>query len=96
MDQKILEQKENGTLLRVKVKASSEKFEVGETNPWRNHLKIKVSSPAEKGKANRELLNELKSILDRDVEIISGRKSREKKLLIKKDLVEEVKKSLDL
>lgn len=96
MLEEILKKKENGVLLKVKVKPGSRIFEIDEINPWRNHLEIKVSSKPEKGKANRELLDELKSILDREVRIVSGVKSREKKILVEDISLEEVVQKLDL
>lgn len=96
MLEKILEKKKNGTLLKTKVKPNSQNFKIDEINPWRNQLKIKVTSKPEKGKANRELLNELKTNLNKKIKITVGKKSREKKLLIENITPEEVIQKLNL
>ena len=44
-----------------------------------DRLKVRVAAPAEGGKANRAVVAVLKEWLDaKDVEIVSGRSSREK------------------
>lgn len=50
-----------------------------------DRLKVRVAAPAEGGKANRaviELFREWLGISSRDVEIVSGRSSRDKTLRI--------------
>ncbi len=96
MLEKTLEEKKNDTLLKTKVKPNSQNFKIDEINPWRNQLKIKVTSKPEKGKANQELLNELKTILNKKIKITAGKKSREKKLLIENITPEEVIQKLNL
>lgn len=96
MPEGVLKEKGDRVLLNVRVKAGSQKFEIGNVNPWRNHLKIRVGSRPERGKANRELLEELESILERDVRIVAGKRSEEKKLLIENITRKEVVRKLDL
>lgn len=82
MDEDVLEERDDRVLLKVKVRPGSDRFKVGEVDPWRSQLKVRVGSEARRGEANRELLEELGSVLDKDVRIVSGERSREKKLLV--------------
>lgn len=61
---------------------NSDNFEITGINPWRNQVRISVKAAPKKGAANKELLNELESILGCPVKILSGEKSRSKKILI--------------
>lgn len=96
MFEEVLEERKDGLLLRVKVKPCSQRFEVGDVNPWRNHLEIRVASKPSRGKANLELLDRLVSMLGRDIRIVAGKKSREKKLLVEDISPEEIVQKLDL
>ncbi|MFP4006257.1 MAG: DUF167 domain-containing protein [Candidatus Hadarchaeia archaeon] len=87
---KIIQQKNGDVVVKTKIKADSNRFEIVGINPWRNHLEIKVKSRARKGAANRELVAELSSILKSDVSIISGEKSREKRLLVTDSTPDEI------
>ncbi|KXB08413.1 hypothetical protein AKJ56_01415 [candidate division MSBL1 archaeon SCGC-AAA382N08] len=91
-----MEAKENGVILNLKVTPSSDSFEISGLNKWRGVIKVKVTSPAEKGKANEELLKEFKNILGKDIEIISGTRSKTKKLLVKRVSKEAVSRKLGL
>ncbi len=64
------------------VKPSSHKFEVkfeqgADRKPL---LRVSLTAPAEKNKANLELLKELSRLLGCEVRLISGAKSKRKKL----------------
>ncbi len=96
MDDDVLEERDDGVLLRVKVRPGSDRFEVGEVDPWRGQLEVRVGSEARRGEANRELVEELGSILEKDVRIVSGERSREKRLFIGDVAKEEVVERLDL
>ena len=55
-------------------------------NEWRKCLEIKVCSPAEDNKANKDVIKTLADFFDKpvnDVFIVSGGKNREKKVFIK-------------
>lgn len=69
---------EKGVILKLRVAANSSRFELGEFNSLQNELRVKVCSPAQKGKANKELLKELKKIFNSKVEILKGEKSNKK------------------
>jgi len=80
--------KKDHIVVKVKVVPGSRKFEFPfGYDEWRNAITVRVSSPAEDNRANKELIRELKKILNTDVEILSGLKNPLKTLKIgmKKD-----------
>ena len=80
-----IEKSTNGFFkLRVWIQPGSKKNEVVEVRE--GFLKVKIKAPPVEGKANRELIKFLSSLLKiktRDIEIKSGQKSRRKIILIK-------------
>ena len=96
MDEGVIEEVKEGIILNVKVNPGVSNFELKGINSWRGNLRISVSSEAEKGKANEELLEELEETLSHKVEIVAGVKSREKKLLVRGATKTEVIDILDL
>ncbi|MDO8538514.1 MAG: DUF167 domain-containing protein [archaeon] len=79
-------------VLNLKVIPNSSKFEILEFDEEKSFLKIKLKSRPEKGQANLELMKELKKILEKDIKIISGQNSRNKKILISKQSLQKIKK----
>jgi len=75
----------------VKVEPDSEEFKIREAD----FLKVKLENPAENNKANKELIRQLRKRSEEKVGIISGHKSRRKKLRIESDAQEFKKKLLD-
>ena len=73
----------NCTELNLEVVPNSRQFKVMGFNPWTNSLKIKVKEKALKGNANRAVSQELEKLFHAKTEIISGEKSRKKKILVK-------------
>ena len=67
----------NGIIIKVMVKPNSPKFSIHSNN------KLEVKSPPERGRANREIINNLRRITGCDIEIISGLTSKRKTILIK-------------
>ena len=54
-------------------------------NPWRRTLEARLTEEPTKGKANRQLVEEVARILgipERNVEVLSGHKSARKVLLV--------------
>ncbi len=96
MVQEILEERGKDTILKIKVKPNSKKFKINGINTWRKHLQIKLKLKPKRGKANQELLNKLKSLLKKNIKIMAGEKSREKKIIIKNTTVAEVIQKLNL
>ena len=63
---------------KVIVKHSSKKNEIIEFDKESNIYKISVAAPADKNKANKELVKFLSKTLGKQVRIKSGLKSKEK------------------
>ena len=62
--------------VRIRVIPASIKFKFPDGyDEWRNAIVVRVSSPAEGNRANRELVKELKKALNAEVEIVSGHKN---------------------
>lgn len=75
-------------IIKAKVKTNSDKFRIkllkrGE----KSFLKIWLTEPPEKGKANKELLEELRKRFG-SVELVSGHKSREKYIKVEHNIKE--------
>ncbi|MFC1648663.1 DUF167 domain-containing protein [Nanoarchaeota archaeon] len=68
--------------LKVRVKPNSNKTEIEGYDAARDAVVIKLKAPADKNKANQELVKFLSKELGRPVEIKSGHKSRDKVLII--------------
>lgn len=68
-------------IIQVRVKPKSEKNEVLSMDDC--VLKVNVKAPPDKGKANKELIKLLSKHFKKKVEIISGLKSRNKRILLK-------------
>ncbi|MDO8339183.1 MAG: DUF167 domain-containing protein [Candidatus Burarchaeum sp.] len=64
------------------VKPSSRKFEakLGQGEGGKPLLRVSLTEPAEKNKANLELLKELSRLLGCEVRLVAGAKSKKKKL----------------
>lgn len=71
------------TEIRVKVEPDSSEFDVEEAQIPR----IELESEAENGRANQELKNRLEQVTGKKIGIISGHKSRRKKIVV--DMPEE-------
>jgi hypothetical protein len=91
----------DGVILNLSVTTDAEKpvFPAG-YNPWRNHLVIKIRSPPKQNQANKEIIGILSAFFNKsvgDIIIVSGEKSREKKILIRDsihiDIVKRLRKS---
>ncbi|ADL58614.1 MULTISPECIES: DUF167 domain-containing protein [Methanothermobacter] len=69
-------------LVDIEVSPASGGFEVRSYNEWRKRIEIKVRAPPEKGKANREIIEEFSAAFNTNADIVSGHKSRHKTLKI--------------
>jgi uncharacterized protein (TIGR00251 family) len=75
--------KEDKRLVRVKVIPNSDRSSIQRRE---DEIKVKVTSPAQKGKANRELLRILyRTFGTRDIKVVTGRTSRSKLVRIRAD-----------
>ena len=79
---KAVTETKDGILVDIEVSPKSKKFEVTGYNQWREKIEIKIKSVPQKGKANKEIINELYGITGLQVEIISGLKSQHKTLKV--------------
>ena len=74
----------NGLIINVKAVPGSEKTQV--SGIQENVFKIRINAQAEKGKANKELIEFLSDLLEirkLDIEIMKGETARHKQVLIK-------------
>ena len=69
-------------LVNIEVSPASGKFGIPSYNEWRKRIEVKIRSPTQKGEANREIIREFSETFGRDVEIVSGQKSRQKTIRI--------------
>ena len=88
---KVLKTKD-GVVLEVHVKPKSRNFRI-QVN---DEIVILCKQPPVEGKVNRELIKELSKTFRRKVEVVSGFRSKTKKILIKHADEEEVLKVLEL
>ena len=68
------------TKLTISVKANSAKTKIRSWDPEKKVLKIEIKSPAEKNKANLEIIKFFSRLLKKNVKIISGCTSKTKVL----------------
>ncbi|MEM4257425.1 MAG: DUF167 domain-containing protein [Candidatus Diapherotrites archaeon] len=71
--------------IELEVIPNSKKFQIMGKNPWTKKIRIKLKSKAIDGKANKELITELKKILKTEVMIIQGQKSNKKTIIVNMD-----------
>ena len=84
MVEKVLKMRETrqGILLPVTVVPKGMKFAVIGFDEWNGSLKIRLREKPEKGKANQELVKGLRNFFGAEVEIVKGKKQRQKMLLV--------------
>ncbi len=70
-------------LLKVHVKPNSKKTEIIGYDFEKKILKVAISEPADKNKANLEVVKFFSKLLKKQVKIKSGLKSKEKTLILK-------------
>lgn len=87
---KLLKTKD-GVILEIQVKPKSKNFRIRVND----ELVIFCRQQPVKGKVNRELIKELSKIFERQIEIVSGLRSKVKKVLIRKIAEEDVFKALE-
>lgn len=71
---------EFGERLKIVVKASAQKTNISGFDREKNALKVDVHAPAEKGKANAEIVKHFSKLTKKKVKIVSGLKSKTKVL----------------
>jgi uncharacterized protein (TIGR00251 family) len=81
----ILRERSGGVEIDIIVSPRADTSAVRGIDPWRNRLVVKVSSPPEGGKANKELCNVLSDFFKADVEVVKGHTSRLKTVFVRLD-----------
>lgn len=84
-------------ILRCEISPNSKENGVKGINQWRNRLQVDIAEPAVSNRANLELISYLSKLLKIDkkqLEIISGRKTRLKSVLVLGLGVEEIQQKL--
>ena len=84
----------DGVILNIEVSPKSDKFRITGYNQWRESVEVKIKALPQKGKANKEIINEFSKITKTTVEIVSGHKSHHKILKIYDTSQEELIKLL--
>ncbi len=82
---KYISEQEDGIIIQIEVKPKSKTQGIDGLDEWRGSIGIRLRAKAEKGKANRELLKLLSSLLDlptKNIMIVKGEKSRKKTIRI--------------
>ncbi len=69
-----------GILIEAKIKTGCNSFSIKKDN---GKFLIEVSSSPIEGKANKEIVKELKKLFKTDIQIVKGLKSKDKIILIK-------------
>ncbi|GCC11750.1 hypothetical protein IPdc08_01809 [archaeon] len=75
----------NGCLLEIIVQPGVRRNELSGFNSWRGRIEIKIKVEAKDNKANKELEEYLSDIFDCRVEIVNGKKSRQKTVFIPRE-----------
>ena len=88
----MMEETDEGVILRLKVKPSSREFRFEQTPE--GELILEVKSAPEKNEANAEMLRRLKAIFRRDVSLLRGQRSKTKIVLIRGADIKEIKDKL--
>lgn len=71
------------TILSFKIIPNSSEFRFMDFDSWSKRIRLKIKSPAIKGKANQEIIENLTKLFSTDVEIIKGQLNNQKEILIK-------------
>ena len=83
------------TRLKLKISTGKQEFHT-EWDDLNERLLVEITSNPEKGSANKEILKELKKFFNREIELISGFKSKEKIVEInasKEEVFEKIKQN---
>ena len=84
--------KSNGVILKIRVKPKSRQFKISPGE----ELIVFCREPPYKGKVNKELIQEMTKFFGKEVKLISGFTSKNKKILIKDIKKNEVNERLGI
>lgn len=94
---KCMKEQDDGILINIEVKPGAETSGIDGVDEWRGSIEVKLKARAEKGKANKELIQLLSSTLalpSSNIIIVGGKKSRRKNIKILGLKAEEVVRRL--
>lgn len=89
-----LREVENGVVIRLRVVPGASKTALDGYDNWKKSLKFKTTEPAERGKANRSVLEFFENLTGRKTALSSGVKSRSKEILVLGATLKEVSDKL--
>lgn len=81
---KAIKETADGLLVDIDVSPNGSKFEIMGYNIWRERVELRIKAIPQKGKANKEIIREISALTNSPVEIVSGLKSHQKTLRIKR------------
>jgi len=86
-----LKESRGGTLIDIEVVSNSSEFHI-EYNEWSKRIRLKITSPAIKGQANKEIQTFFKGILG-EATIVKGEHNKKKSIFVNSS-IEEVSNKL--
>ncbi len=89
-----LREVEDGVVMRLRVVPGASKTALDGYDNWKKSIRFKTSEPADKGRANRSLLDFFNSLFGKEVVLSTGAKSRDKQILILGATLKEVSDTL--
>ncbi|KYC44407.1 MAG: hypothetical protein AMQ22_02306 [Candidatus Methanofastidiosum methylothiophilum] len=81
-----LKESRGGTLIDIEVVANSSEFNI-EYNEWSKRIRLKITSPAMKGQANKEIQGYFKAIFG-EATIVKGEHNKKKSIFVNSTLEE--------
>jgi hypothetical protein len=81
-----LKESRGGTIIDIEVVANSSEFHI-EYNEWSRRIRLKITAPATKGQANKEILIYFKGIFG-DATIVKGEHNKKKSIFVNSKLEE--------
>ena len=81
-----LKESRGGTIIEIEVVVNSSEFHI-EYNEWSKRIRLKITSPAIKGQANKEIIAYFKGIFG-DAAIVKGEHNKKKSIFVNSTLEE--------
>lgn len=94
---KCMKEQDDGILINIEVKPGAGTTRIEGVDEWRGSIDVRLKARAEKGKANKELIQLLSSKLalpSSNIVIVGGKKSRQKSIKVLGLKAEEVARRL--
>ena len=80
------------TEIDIIVSPNAKRCELGEVDPWRKRLAVKVAAPPEGGRANRDVEELFSNVLEVRATVSSGHTNRMKVIVVPMDATEVIKR----